>query len=163
MYNKYAETGRVKFIHNQSEDATEEEKSQWLDLPTPRGLGLILSSIKTEYKFVRLRDNFTRPQTDFHSSLWNFRIESLCYTSCSSHPQPSQHRSRRKPGFFQRNIDDLQPNAQRTLPSMTTERQRSLFSSHSWLKSFKRRSSYSRNGRRSIPRRRISLSRLLRS
>ncbi|CAF3646000.1 unnamed protein product [Fusarium graminearum] len=51
MYNKYAETGRVKFIHNQSEDATEEEKSQWLDLPTPRGLGLILSSIKTEYKF----------------------------------------------------------------------------------------------------------------
>ncbi|CEI41763.1 unnamed protein product [Fusarium venenatum] len=51
MYNKYAETGRVKFIHNQSEDATEEEKSQWLDLPTPRGLGLILRSITTEYKF----------------------------------------------------------------------------------------------------------------
>ncbi|KAL3590785.1 hypothetical protein FPOAC2_12987 [Fusarium poae] len=51
MYNKYAETGRVKFIHNQSEDATEEEKPQWIDLPTPRGLGLILKSIKTEYKF----------------------------------------------------------------------------------------------------------------
>jgi acyl-CoA thioesterase FadM len=51
MYNKYAETGRVKFIHNQSENATDEEKSQWLDLPTPRGLGLILRSITTEYKF----------------------------------------------------------------------------------------------------------------
>lgn len=156
MYNKYAETGRVKFIHNQSEDATEEEKSQWLDLPTPRGLGLILSSIKTEYKFVCLRDNFTRPQTDSHFSLWNFRIESLCYTSYSRRPQLSQHRSRKKPGFFQRNTDVWQLNVQRTLPSMTTEQQRSLFSSHSWLKSSKRRSSYNRNGRRSIPRKRIS-------
>jgi acyl-CoA thioesterase FadM len=61
MYNKYAETGRVKFIHNQSEDATDEEKSQWLDLPTPRGLGLILRSITTEYKFVCLRDSHIFP------------------------------------------------------------------------------------------------------
>ncbi|RGP72170.1 hypothetical protein FSPOR_2842 [Fusarium sporotrichioides] len=44
-------TRRVKFIHNHSEGATEEQKSQWLDLPTPRGLGLILKSITTEYKF----------------------------------------------------------------------------------------------------------------
>ncbi|KAF4332470.1 hypothetical protein FBEOM_13720 [Fusarium beomiforme] len=34
-----------------SEDAAEDEKAQWDDLPTPRSLGLILRSITTEYKF----------------------------------------------------------------------------------------------------------------
>ena len=52
MYNKYAETGRVQFTHNHAEHATDEEKQQWLDLVTPKNLGLILKSIKTEYKFV---------------------------------------------------------------------------------------------------------------
>jgi acyl-CoA thioesterase FadM len=52
MYNKYAETGRVQFTHNHAEHATGEEKQQWLDLVTPKNLGLILKSIKTEYKFV---------------------------------------------------------------------------------------------------------------
>ncbi|KAH7179050.1 thioesterase-like superfamily-domain-containing protein [Fusarium flagelliforme] len=51
MYNKYAETGRVQFTHNHAEHATGEEKQQWLDLVTPKNLGLILKSIKTEYKF----------------------------------------------------------------------------------------------------------------
>jgi hypothetical protein len=90
MYNKYAETGRVKFIHNQSEDATEEEKPQWIDLPTPRGLGLILKSIKTEYKFVRLRDSLTLTKLTFHSSLWNFPTASLYSTSYSRHQHTSQ-------------------------------------------------------------------------
>ncbi|KNB07855.1 hypothetical protein FOXG_08904 [Fusarium oxysporum f. sp. lycopersici 4287] len=44
-------TGRVHFIRQHSEDAAEDEKSQWDDLPTPRSLGLILRSITTEYKF----------------------------------------------------------------------------------------------------------------
>ncbi|KAI3580776.1 thioesterase-like superfamily-domain-containing protein [Fusarium oxysporum f. sp. albedinis] len=51
MYNRYVETGRVHFIRQHSEDAAEDEKSQWDDLPTPRSLGLILRSITTEYKF----------------------------------------------------------------------------------------------------------------
>ncbi|KAL5598223.1 hypothetical protein FOVSG1_002123 [Fusarium oxysporum f. sp. vasinfectum] len=51
MYNRYVETGRVHFIRQHSEDASEHEKAQWDDLPTPRSLGLILRSITTEYKF----------------------------------------------------------------------------------------------------------------
>ncbi|KAF5024160.1 hypothetical protein F66182_3795 [Fusarium sp. NRRL 66182] len=54
MYNKYVETGRVHFIRQHSKDATAEERTQWEDLPTPRGLGLILKSIKTEFKLLEL-------------------------------------------------------------------------------------------------------------
>ncbi|KAM0548056.1 hypothetical protein ACHAPJ_010114 [Fusarium lateritium] len=51
MYNKYVETARVRFVRHHAEDAaSDEQRSQWYDLPTPRGLGLILRSIKTEYK-----------------------------------------------------------------------------------------------------------------
>ncbi|KAM0432519.1 hypothetical protein ACHAQK_009745 [Fusarium lateritium] len=60
MYNRYVETGRVRFMGQHSEDATTEEKSQWDDLVTPRSLGLILKSITTEYKFpLKFPDHIT--------------------------------------------------------------------------------------------------------
>ncbi|KAF4964041.1 hypothetical protein FSARC_7990 [Fusarium sarcochroum] len=42
---------RVRFVRHHAEDAASaEQRSQWYDLPTPRSLGLILKSIKTEFK-----------------------------------------------------------------------------------------------------------------
>ncbi|KAH7268569.1 thioesterase-like superfamily-domain-containing protein [Fusarium solani] len=51
MYNKYVETARVRFVKHHADDAaTEEQRRQWDDLPTPRSLGLILRRITTEFK-----------------------------------------------------------------------------------------------------------------
>ena len=53
MYNKYVETARVRFVKHHADDAaTEEQRRQWDDLPTPRSLGLILRRITTEFKLV---------------------------------------------------------------------------------------------------------------
>lgn len=52
MYNRYAESARVNFFRNHGKDAAEGRGQLWDDLLTPRGLGLILKSIKTEFKFV---------------------------------------------------------------------------------------------------------------
>lgn len=57
VYNFWAETARVNWVRNfgvRGEEAGakgKEERKMWEDLLTPRGIGLILRSIKTEYKF----------------------------------------------------------------------------------------------------------------
>ncbi|KAK2057126.1 hypothetical protein LY76DRAFT_594467 [Colletotrichum caudatum] len=51
MYNRYAETGRVQFFRTHGQDSAAEEKKEWEDLVTPQGLGLIMKSITTEFKF----------------------------------------------------------------------------------------------------------------
>ncbi|KAK2034800.1 hypothetical protein LX32DRAFT_551416 [Colletotrichum zoysiae] len=51
MYNRYAETGRVQFFRAHGKDSAAEEKKEWEDLVTPQGLGLIMKSITTEFKF----------------------------------------------------------------------------------------------------------------
>lgn len=51
MYNRYAESARVNWTVNfAASDA--EHKREWLELMTPKKVGLILRSIKTDYKFV---------------------------------------------------------------------------------------------------------------
>lgn len=51
MYNRYAESARVNWTLNfaASDPA---HKDAWLELMTPKSVGLILRSIKTDYKFV---------------------------------------------------------------------------------------------------------------
>ncbi|KAK2043503.1 hypothetical protein LZ31DRAFT_555108 [Colletotrichum somersetense] len=51
MYNRYAETGRVQFFRTHGQDSAADEKKEWEDLVTPQGLGLIMKSITTEFKF----------------------------------------------------------------------------------------------------------------
>jgi hypothetical protein len=51
MYNRYAESARVNWTLNfAASDAA--HKTEWLELMTPKNVGLILRSIKTDYKFV---------------------------------------------------------------------------------------------------------------
>ncbi|KAK1983297.1 thioesterase-like superfamily-domain-containing protein [Colletotrichum cereale] len=51
MYNRYVETGRVQFFRTHGQDSAAGEKKEWEDLVTPQGLGLILKTITTEFKF----------------------------------------------------------------------------------------------------------------
>lgn len=53
MYNRFAESSRVNYFVNFSQAVQAEQKQAWIDLMTPKGTGLILKSIKTDYKFVR--------------------------------------------------------------------------------------------------------------
>ncbi|KAH9880104.1 hypothetical protein J1614_002130 [Plenodomus biglobosus] len=50
MYNRYAESARVNWTRNfAASDAA--HTAEWKELMSPRGIGLILRSIKTDYKF----------------------------------------------------------------------------------------------------------------
>jgi hypothetical protein len=51
MYNRYAESARVNWTRNFAA-SDPQHKEEWMGLITPRGLGLILRSITTDYKFV---------------------------------------------------------------------------------------------------------------
>ncbi|EFQ34198.1 hypothetical protein CGRA01v4_09804 [Colletotrichum graminicola] len=51
MYNRYVETGLVQFFRTHGKDSAAEEKKEWEDLVTPRGLGVIKKTITTEFKF----------------------------------------------------------------------------------------------------------------
>jgi hypothetical protein len=51
MYNRYAESARVNWTLNFAA-SDPKHKAEWMELMTPKGVGLILRSIKTDYKFV---------------------------------------------------------------------------------------------------------------
>jgi acyl-CoA thioesterase FadM len=53
VYNFWAETARINWARAFALQSTEdkERRQMWEDLVTPRGIGLILRSIKTDYKF----------------------------------------------------------------------------------------------------------------
>lgn len=53
MYNRYAESARVNWtLKFAAQDPA--HKKEWLELMSPKSIGLILRSIKTDYKFVSL-------------------------------------------------------------------------------------------------------------
>jgi hypothetical protein len=51
MYNRYAESARVNWTLNFAANDPQ-HKAEWMELMTPKSVGLILRSIKTDYKFV---------------------------------------------------------------------------------------------------------------
>ncbi|KAH7095216.1 thioesterase-like superfamily-domain-containing protein [Paraphoma chrysanthemicola] len=50
MYNRYAESARVNWTINFAA-SDPEHKAQWMELMSPKSIGLILRSITTDYKF----------------------------------------------------------------------------------------------------------------
>ena len=52
LYNRYAETGRVEWAMKYATFIDPAHAETWRELVTPKGVGLILRSIKTEYKLV---------------------------------------------------------------------------------------------------------------
>ncbi|KAI9742814.1 MAG: hypothetical protein M1818_003543 [Claussenomyces sp. TS43310] len=51
-YVRYAESARVEWIQNYAVFMDPAHKREWSELTTPKGTGLILRSIRTDYKFV---------------------------------------------------------------------------------------------------------------
>lgn len=51
MYVRYAESGRVNWIQNYAKYHDPLHRKEWEELSTPRGDGMILRSIKTDFKF----------------------------------------------------------------------------------------------------------------
>lgn len=51
-YTRYAESARINWAWNYAVHIDPEHKKEWSELWTPRGEGLILRSIRTDYKFV---------------------------------------------------------------------------------------------------------------
>ncbi|RSL63459.1 hypothetical protein CEP54_005248 [Fusarium duplospermum] len=114
MYNKYVETARVRFVKHHAEDAaTEEQRRQWDDLPTPRSLGLILRRITTEFKLpMTFPDHITvlyklseRPRYDSTSLLmegWilsdqHRRLSAKCIDDTAIYDYTTSKRSVLKP------------------------------------------------------------------
>lgn len=52
-YIRYAESARVNWAYNYAVHIDPKNRTKWSELLTPRGDGLILRSMKTDYKFVR--------------------------------------------------------------------------------------------------------------
>lgn len=52
VYNRYAETGRVDWFHKIATFVDPQNAKLWRDMLTPKGDGLILRKITTEFKFV---------------------------------------------------------------------------------------------------------------
>jgi acyl-CoA thioesterase FadM len=52
VYNRYAESARVNWTRNFACDIDPAHRREWTELMTPKSLGLILRSIRTDYKFV---------------------------------------------------------------------------------------------------------------
>ncbi|KAL0765051.1 hypothetical protein CaCOL14_012310 [Colletotrichum acutatum] len=51
VYNKYAESARVNWLRNFATTVDPEHKDEWDQLMSPKEIGLIMRSIKTDYKF----------------------------------------------------------------------------------------------------------------
>jgi hypothetical protein len=52
-YFRYAESARVNWVTNFAVHVDPENREQWLELMTPKSTGLIMRSIKADFKFVR--------------------------------------------------------------------------------------------------------------
>lgn len=60
-YPRYAESARVNFIRNFALHIDPEHKKEWIGCTNPKGTGLILRSIKVEFKFVSFHLPFIFP------------------------------------------------------------------------------------------------------
>jgi acyl-CoA thioesterase FadM len=52
MYVRYAESARVGWTNNFAVHVDPEHKREWEEISTPKGVGMILRSIRIDYKFV---------------------------------------------------------------------------------------------------------------
>lgn len=65
LYNRYAETGRIEWVLKYGRFIDPEHAEAWDGLMTPKGDGLILRKILTEFKFVSTRDAIWLPSNPF--------------------------------------------------------------------------------------------------
>lgn len=64
MYSRYAETARINWMRNFALHIDPSHRKDWPTIVNAAGLGLILKSIKVDYKFVSGSDLAGRPLID---------------------------------------------------------------------------------------------------
>lgn len=65
VYNRYAESARINWALNFANIHDPAHKTEWAELVGPTGIGMILRSIRTDYKFVwPPRQNITIRKTE---------------------------------------------------------------------------------------------------
>ena len=52
VYTKWAEAARMSWVRNLTKRADPVDRERWAELGTSNSLGLILKSIRVDYKFV---------------------------------------------------------------------------------------------------------------
>lgn len=52
VYNRLAESSRVNWFMDFAKHADQEHKKAWSTIMSPKDVGMILKSIKTDFKFV---------------------------------------------------------------------------------------------------------------
>ncbi|KAK5996841.1 hypothetical protein PT974_02186 [Cladobotryum mycophilum] len=84
VYNRWAEAGRVNWITSFAKNAEPEHKADWETIMSPRGIGLILGSIRTDYKFpVSYPDHVSivhKIATEVDSTSDRFVLESIIFS-----------------------------------------------------------------------------------
>lgn len=60
-YIRYAESSRVNWATTFAVNVDPEHRKAWAELMTPKSVGLIMKSIKSDFKFVRDLSSFPRP------------------------------------------------------------------------------------------------------
>ncbi|KAL7801043.1 Thioesterase/thiol ester dehydrase-isomerase [Trichoderma afarasin] len=90
IYNRLAESGRVNWTRNLAQFSDPKYQQEWFDLMSPKSIGLILASIRTDFKFPMtfpdrvtvLHKLVTKP--DYSSD--RFYLEAVMYSEQQRRP-----------------------------------------------------------------------------
>jgi len=149
-YVRYAESGRINWAQNYANFIDPKHKREWSELWTPSGEGLILRSIKTDFKFVR---SLLAPSTqrlissNVSPSPWPGQIGYLCITNFAQHlPHPWIHLYWTF-SYCPRHINGRLQGAWKILSYMITGRAGNHRCKISWLNNLKRPLRYKKRRR----------------
>ncbi|KAL5340811.1 thioesterase-like superfamily-domain-containing protein [Aspergillus crustosus] len=97
-YVRYAETARVYFTRNFALHIDPAHKTEWMNLVSNRGLGIILRSIKIEYKFpmqypdkVTVYHKLIQDPTSSQSSQFAFHLQAMIVSEGRQRPAARVH------------------------------------------------------------------------
>ncbi|KAL4943392.1 hypothetical protein BDV06DRAFT_190147 [Aspergillus oleicola] len=97
-YVRYAETARVYFTRNFAMHIDPEHKSEWMNLVSNRGLGIILRSIKIDYKFpmqypdkVTVYHKLIHDPSSSQASPYAFQLQAMILSESRQRPAARVH------------------------------------------------------------------------
>ncbi|KAL4792531.1 thioesterase-like superfamily-domain-containing protein [Aspergillus venezuelensis] len=97
-YVRYAETARVYFTRNFATYIDPEHKNEWMNLVSNRGLGIILRSIKIDYKFpmqypdkVTVYHKLSHDPSSSQSSQSAFQLQAMILSESRQRPAARVH------------------------------------------------------------------------
>ncbi|RHZ68492.1 thioesterase family protein [Aspergillus thermomutatus] len=97
-YLRYAETARVYFTRNFAVHLDPAHKKEWMDLVSPRGVGVIVRSIKIDYKFpmtypdkVTVYHKLVHDPSSAQQSQYAFYLQAMILSEARQRPAARVH------------------------------------------------------------------------